>query len=175
MKTVLEIIWKGVESYKVKALMIGGQALPAFGVARQTVDVDCLVTDSDSKIFDTILTEVGYTEKERTENFVRYSHTSVYLMDVDLMLVEKETFEKMLEHSFIYQVDTTNIRIPCLSHLIALKLHAIKNNPKRELKDLGDIVELLRSNQGLIAQDELKSICAKHGPDEIYNKLESYL
>ena len=106
-----------------RSLMIGGLALPVFGVARQTVDVDCLVTDSDSKILDAVLTEVGYIETERTENFVRYSHSSVYLMDVDLVLVENDTFEKMLERSFIYRVETTNIRIPCLAHLIALKLH----------------------------------------------------
>lgn len=175
MRTVLEIIWEGIETHKATALMIGGQALPAFGVARQTVDVDCLVTDSDSKILDAVLTKAGYTETERTENFVRYSHSSVYLMDVDLMLVENDTFEKMLERSFIYRVETINIRVPCLAHLIALKLHAIKNNPKRELKDLGDIVELLRSNQEAVAKDELESICAKYGPDNIQAKLESYL
>ena len=111
MRTVLEIIWEGIEPHKATALMIGGQALPAFGVAMQTVDVDCLVTDSDSKILDAVLTEAGYTETERTENFVRYSHSSVYLMDVDLMLVDNDTFEKMLEHSFIYRVETTNIHI----------------------------------------------------------------
>jgi len=40
MKTVLEIIWNGLKTRKVAVLLIGGHALPAFGVARQTVDVE---------------------------------------------------------------------------------------------------------------------------------------
>jgi hypothetical protein len=174
-KTVLEIIGEGMAARNVPVLMIGGHALPAFGIARQTVDVDYLITDSGSKVLDDILTKTGYRETERTENFVRYSHSSIYLMDVDIMLVDSNTFEKMMERSFIYQAGTLNIRIPCLAHLIALKLHAIKNNPKRELKDLNDIVELLRNNQEDITKEELVSICSKYGSDGIYTKLESYL
>ena len=175
MKTVLEIIWDGLENRKVTSLLIGGHALAAFGVARQTLDIDCLMVDSDSGAIHAILTEVGYRETERTENFIRYSNSSIYLMDVDVMLVDRDTFNKMLPRSFIYQAGTIKARVPCLVHLIALKLHAIKNNPKRELKDLGDIVELLRSNPGKVAREELKSTCARYGPDGIYAKLESYL
>ncbi|MBI3008667.1 MAG: nucleotidyltransferase family protein [Candidatus Omnitrophica bacterium] len=175
MKTVLEIIWNGLETRNVTVLLIGGHALLALGVARQTLDIDCLMVDSDSGAIHTILTEAGYRETERTENFVRYSHSSIYLMDVDVMLVDRGTFDKMLQRSSVYQVGAINVRIPCLVHLIALKLHAIRNNPKRELKDLGDIVELLRSNQGEVTREELKSTCARYGPEGIYTKLESYL
>lgn len=175
MRTVLEIIWDGLETRNVTALLIGGHALSAFGVARQTLDIDCLMVDSDSGAIHTILTEAGYRETERTENFIRYSHSSIYLMDVDVMLVDRGTFDKMLQRSSVDKVGNINVRIPCLVHLIALKLHAIRNNPKRELKDLGDIVELLRSNQGKVPGEELKSTCARYGPDGIYAKLESYL
>ena len=175
MKTVLEIICEGLEARNVAALLIGGHALPAFGVARQTVDMDYLMVDSDSLVLHTILTKAGYKEIERTENFVRYSHSSVYLMDVDVMLVDRDTFEKMLQHSFVYKIGVVSMRIPCLIHLIALKLHAIKNNLKRELRDLSDIVELVRNNQGKIAKEELESTCIRYGPDGIYAKLESYL
>ena len=175
MKTVLEMIWEGMEARNVAVLLIGGHALPAFDVARQTVDVDCLMVDSDSRVLHAILTEAGYKEIERTENFVRYSHSSVYLMDVDVMLVDRDTFEKMLQRSFVYKIGAVSMRIPCLIHLIALKLHAIKNNPKRELRDLSDIVELLRNNQGEISKEELKATCVRYGPKGIYAKLESYL
>lgn len=175
MKTVLEIICEGLEARNTAVLLIGGHALLAFGVARQTLDVDCLMVDSDSMVLHTILTEAGYKETERTENFIRYSHSSVYLMDVDVMLVDRDTFEKMLQHSFVYKIGVVNMRIPCLIHLIALKLHAIKNNLKRELRDLSDIVELLRNNQGEIGKEELKATCMRYGPKGIYDKLESYL
>lgn len=175
MKTVFEIICGGLEARNVAALLIGGHALPAFGVARQTVDVDYLMVDSDSMVLHTILTKAGYKETERTENFIRYSHSSVYFMDVDVILVDRGTFEKMLQRSFVYKIGAVSMRIPCLIHLIALKLHAIKNNPKRELRDLSDIVELLRNNQGEIGKGELKATCMRYGPKGIYAKLKSYL
>ena len=175
MRTVHEIIWNGLETRNVVALLIGGHALPAFGVARQTIDIDCLMVDSDSKVLYDILTEAGYKETDRTKNFMRYSHSSVYLMDVDVMLVDHGTFDKMLRNSSVYQIGSVSMRVPCLEHLIALKLHAIKNNPKRELRDLADIVELLRNNQEEIAKEKLESICTRYGPDGIYAKLESYL
>ncbi len=175
MKTIHEIIWEGLEARNVTALLIGGHALLAFGVARQTLDIDCLMVDSDSEVLHTILTKAGYMETERTENFVRYSHSSIYLMDVDAMLVDRGTFDKMLQHSSVYRVGAISVRVPCLVHLIALKLHAIRNNPKRELKDLGDIVELLRSNSGKVASEELESTCVRYGPDGIYAKIKGYL
>ena len=63
MRTILEIIWNGLKTKKVAALLIGGHALPAFGVARQTIDIDCLIVDSDSKVLHDILTKAGYKEK----------------------------------------------------------------------------------------------------------------
>ncbi len=175
MRSILEIIWNGLKTRNVAALLIGGHALPAFGVARQTVDIDCLMVDSDSKVLHNILTKAGYKETDRTKNFIRYSHLSVYLMDVDVMLVNHGTFDKMLRSSSVYQIGSVSMHVPCLEHLIALKLHAIKNNPKRELRDLADIVELLRNNQKEIAKEKLKSICTQYGPNGIYAKLESYL
>lgn len=175
MKTVLEMIWEGMEARNVSSLLIGGYALPAFGIARQTIDVDCLIADSDTGVLHEILTKASYKEVDRTESFVRYSHSSIYLMDVDLMLVDSDTFKKMLETSTVYRIEKLAVRIPSFIHLIALKLHAIKNNPKRELKDLNDIVELLRNNRNKIAKKELESTCIRYGPEGIYAKLESYL
>jgi len=174
-KTVLEILSEGLADHKAECLLIGGHALPVYGVVRQTVDVDCLIVDADSPVVHDILSKAGYVEKERTDNFVRFSHPSVYLMDVDILLVDESTFSKMMKESVAYRLHAAEIRVPCLVHLIALKLHAIRNNPERELRDLGDIVELLRSNPDKVPSTELKSVCARYGPAEIYSKLEEYL
>lgn len=175
MKTVIDILAKGLAQRKVEALLIGGYALPAYGVMRQTMDVDCLMIEADIRSLDDILSKVGYVEKEKTENFVRYSHHSLYLMDVDVVFVDQSTFEKMVKKSMIYRIGEIEMRVPSLTHLIALKLHAIKNNPERENKDMGDIVELLKSNAGKISAAELQSICSRHGREGIFVKLEGYV
>ena len=149
--------------------------MPAYGVVRQTLDVDCLVVDTDSGVLHAILSKASYVEKERTENFVRYAHPSVYLMDVDILFVDYGTFDKMMQRSRSCRFGSTEIRVPCIAHLIALKLHAIRNNPERELKELGDIVALLKNNPGEVPPAELRSICDKYGPNGIHATLEGYL
>ena len=175
MKTTIDILVEGLARHKVEALVIGGYSLPAYGVMRQTLDVDCLIAETEINRLNEILSEAGYVEKEKTQNFVRYSHPSIYLMDVDIVLVDKNTFNQMMKESTVYRMGKMEIRVPSLIDLIALKLHAVKNNPERENRDMGDIVELLKSNPGNLSKAELKSICGKYGPKGSFSKLERYV
>ncbi len=175
MRTVIDILGEGLNRHNVEMLLIGGYALPAYGVMRQTLDVDCLVSETKIRHLNDILSEAGYVEKEKTENFARYSHSSAYLMDVDIVFVDQKTFEKMMKESMVYRFGKIELRVPSLMHLIALKLHAIKNNPERENRDMGDIVELLRTNPGGVSRTELESICGIYGPEGIFTKVEGYV
>jgi hypothetical protein len=96
-------------------------------------------------------------------------------MDVDVMIVDRGTFDKMFARSSGREVRSFTVRVPSMLHLIALKLHAMKNNPKRMLKDMSDIVELLRANPSVVHGDELDDVCVRYGPDGIREKLEGYL
>lgn len=175
MKTVFEILRDGLSEQGVEALLIGGYALQAYGVVRQTMDVDCVMADLDSAALAEILSRAGYSESVKTENFIRYVHTSIYLMDIDVVFVDRHTFDRMLQQSQSYCVGSVELRVPSLSHLVALKLHAMKNNPRREVRDLADIVELFRSNSDVLSADELETLCMKYGPDGIYSKMEAAL
>ena len=175
MKSVLEILADGLSKRNIQALLIGGHALQPYGVVRQTLDVDCLVADRDAGVVGQILVTAGYQERARTANFARYSHTSLYLMDVDVLLVDQATLQLMLKASRKYCMGAFEWRVPCLIHLVALKLHAVKHAPRREARDFGDIVELLRANRAEWQIEELKSLCQKYGPKDIYAKLEAAL
>ena len=62
--------------------------------------------------------------------------------------------------------------VPSLHHLIALKLHAIKNNPKIRLtRDLPDIVNLIRINELNVKNEKFKELCLKYGTEDIYHKI----
>jgi hypothetical protein len=65
--------------------------------------------------------------------------------------------------------------VPGLAQLIALKLHAIRNEPRREGRDLPDITELLRLNPGRITTGELGELCDKFGPTGIGSRLQGFL
>lgn len=175
MKTALEIVCDALNAEGTQFLLIGGFALPVYGVVRQTADVDCLVSDADDLVLGEILAAAGYGEKHRTAAFVQYEHPSLYLMDIDIMLVDADTFTKMHSAGAVHEIGTSRARVPALPHLIALKLHAIRNNPKRELKDLGDIVELLRENPSTVSSQDLAQTCQQYGPPGIFEKLQAYL
>jgi predicted nucleotidyltransferase len=175
MKTALELVCEGLARRQTPVLLIGGYALAAYDVVRQTVDVDFLIADNQEHDLHDLLLHAGYVERQRTDAFARYSHAEPVLMDVDVMLVDRDTFSKMHAKSVRQRVGGVEMQVPCLAHLIALKLHALKNNPKRELKDLGDIAALLTENAGAVPRAEMQAICQQYGPEGVFTKVEVYL
>ncbi len=175
MLTILQLLAEISEKIRVSILVIGGQALQAYGVIRQTLDVDVLIAEGDAGVLDEALRRAGYGVLAKSEIFVRYRHPSPALADLDVLYVDAQTAEKMRQMSTERQMGGAPYRVPALSHLVALKLHAIRNNPAREPRDFADIVELLRANAGTIARDDLQTLCAKYGPEGMWRKLEGAL
>ena len=156
-------------------LIVGGHALAAHGVVRQTIDVDCLIAADDAAAMHEVLSAAGYSESGRTENFVRYRHLLPRYVEIDVLLVDLSTLEKLLNASRPLKRGKHEFRVPALPHLIALKLHAIRNNPEREARDFGDIAELLRVNTGQISRGDLEELCRQFAPPGIAAKLLSLL
>jgi hypothetical protein len=156
----------------VPVLVIGGQALPAYGVVRQTVDLDCLVADEDLERLDALLRQGGFRVEERTAIFSRYRHPDPLEGDVDLLAVDRETMDAMYGRGRELRLDAISLRVPSLPHLIALKLHAARNDPRRFLRDLADIADLRRANPDLVSTDELRGLCERYGPPGSFGALE---
>ncbi|MDA3923634.1 MAG: hypothetical protein PF904_02925 [Kiritimatiellae bacterium] len=175
MKSTQQIIADGMAERGVPVLLIGGMALPAFDVVRQTVDIDCLISTGKESTLHDVLVAAGYSEVARTEMFVRYSSLSVYYYDVDVLLVDDITFDQILADSRLHDTGQCGFNVPCIEHMIMLKLHAMKNSSSRILKDLNDVVEILRANPGEVTDGKLHAICEKYGPDEVYEKIKDSL
>jgi predicted nucleotidyltransferase len=171
MQAVFDLLAKCVQPL----LIVGGQALEAHGVSRQTADVDCLIAAEDRDALDAILRGGGFLQTGMTENFARYSHPSPLVPDVDALFVDRETFGKLSANTARLRRGVHGFHVPALANLIALKLHAIRNNPAREARDLADVAELLRANPGVVASDEIKKLCARFGPPNFMAKLEPLL
>lgn len=175
MQSTLQLVASIIRSRRVKALFVGGYALNAYGVVRQTMDVDCLMTQQDAESVGKALEQDGYRLQARAETFARYRHDSPFFMDVDILFVGRDTLDKMMPDSKPFSTEEAEYRVPSLIHLIALKLHAIRNDPKRRERDLGDIAELIRLNAKEISRDELKETCLRFGPVELADAVVEYL
>jgi hypothetical protein len=175
MRTVVQLLAEISEAAGLSMLFIGGRALQAYGVIRQTLDVDVLISERQAKPLGEALRRIGYAEVVRSEIFARYRHASPDLADVDVLYLDADTADKMSRQAQACVLDGTPCRVPDLSHLVALKLHAIRQNPAREPRDFADIVELLRANPERIGRDDLRRLCAKYGPEGLGQKLEESL
>ena len=151
----------------VRVLIIGGNALIAYGSERLTQDCDCAVIALEERDFATELGKLGYVLDDRLGSFSRYVHLSRRRPVVDLMLLDAQTFEKLWLESREVELDGQSLRAPKPLHLVALKLHALKENPERMGKDWEDIKYLLETARGEWTREELAELAARYASEEI--------
>jgi len=170
--SVFHLIAAIVKETGARCVLIGGFAVNYYKVTRQTADVDFLITKDGYKKILSLLEAEGLKEDYTQEVFARLTADRPYFIDLDFMFVDKETLDKIIKDGKTVEIAEQKFIVPCLNHLIALKLHAIKHNPKiREFKDFLDIAELIKVNKIDIKSDELRVLCLKYGTEELYNKI----
>ena len=165
------IVAKASKKSAVPCILIGGFAVNFYKVTRGTRDVDFLITKGDFKKIEKALIEAGYAENFATNVAVRMSNAKD-AMDVDFMVVDEATRSKILEEGQKTEIAGSDLIVPSLNHLIALKLHAIKHGSKARLwKDLPDIIDLIKINKIDFGSAAFKDICLKFGTEEIYKNI----
>jgi predicted nucleotidyltransferase len=153
-------------------IVIGGHAVAAHGFSRTTGDLDLLVSRSDSEKWKPFLQFLGYGEFHDGGNFLQFESASADEWDIDLMLTDEQTFTRMFSETRPSQIAGGNVQIPVLEHLLALKLHALKNShTRRFLKDFEDVCNLVQANKIDMRSAEFKELVLKFGNEDLYEKL----
>jgi hypothetical protein len=157
-------------------LVIGGHAVNLYGYARETGDLDFLVSKENRPSWNELFANLGYRIINDTENFVQMASDGKNTWPVDLMFVRPTTFTPMLAASRVVELYKTSMRIPTLEHLIALKLHAIKNTRQRRfLKDFLDVENLIRINHLDIKSENVRGWFEKYATLELHEKMSAVL
>ena len=155
-------------------LVIGGHAVNLYGFARETADLDFLVCSDDRSSWMSLFADLGYHVFSDAPNFVQLASDKSAAWPVDLMFVQSATFKPMLDGSRVVEFYGTASRIPTLEHLIALKLHALKNTrPHRFLKDFLDVENLVRINHLEIKSENIRRLFEKYATMELYEKMSA--
>jgi len=86
------------------------------------------------------------------------------------MFVDGATFETMWQAAELRNFGEIRARIPCLDHLLALKLHALKQAlPHRTPRDAEDVHMLLLRHRIDLCQPHYEELFLKYATREIYD------
>lgn len=170
---ILDIVAIQARERGLRFLVIGGHAVNAYGERRQTGDVDLLCGEAERAAWLDLVTALGYSLFHEHKAFLQFSPPALENWPIDLMLVEERTLEGLLaESAEVNFGGAENVRIPSIEHLIALKLNVLEQVGKeRELKDLADIVALVRIGKLDVKDERFRMLCEKYGNANIYEKI----
>jgi hypothetical protein len=153
-------------------LVIGGNAVIAYGYPRMTRDLDLLVREDDRHAWDALIVGLEYSPHQIARVFHMYNPGPQHLPPVDLMLVDAGTFSKLSDGAPVVTMEGATVQIPALPHLIALKLHALRQGAHhRHTRDFGDIVELALINNLNLATPEYAAILDRYADTATREKL----
>jgi hypothetical protein len=166
------------EAYRreLRFLVIGGLAVNHYGYSRDTSDLDVFISQNDRAAWMELLASLGYTDYTDGGNFIQYTAPARNAWPVDLMQVLERTFAPIFAASQPANFFGVNSLVPSLEHLLALKLHALKNTRMdRFLKDFLDVENLIRINKLEITAANIRELFNKYGTDELYEKVSRSL
>jgi Nucleotidyl transferase AbiEii toxin, Type IV TA system len=153
-------------------LVIGGYAVLAHGYTRATEDLDLIVQRGQRAQWTKLLNDSEMTVKNDAATFLQFDPKDKTGMEVDLMFVSGEVFEKLDQEAVKMTVEDVQVRVVSLLHLIALKCHSFQHSKSmRRLKDMDDLVQLILINRLDLNEPELRATILKHGNADTYEKL----
>jgi hypothetical protein len=165
-------IEREASSRKLPYLVIGGYAVIAHGYPRLTFDFDLAVERTRQADWLSCVAALGYTVHHDGGAFLQL-RSSQHSWEVDLMLLNDDTFQKLFHGSVEKLAGGVTVRFPSVEHLIALKVHALKHtHTRRFLKDFQDVVELVLRNKINLADPAMRDIFTRYGSDELYEKIQ---
>ncbi len=161
-------LYQAFEREGIPLLLAGGWAVCHHGYTRYTNDIDWVCSRAD---------ETHALDLMRSLNFeivfetmaTRFRHKKhLDLLPVDLLWVSAETFAKMAATD---QRTGPRVDMPVINFesLLAMKLHALKDDKERDGRDMLDIRLLLKENKDVMTDEHLREICERFAGPNAYN------
>jgi hypothetical protein len=152
-------------------LVIGAHAVNAYGYSRETADLDLLIDKQKRDVWLSWFLSLNYRVFRDGGNFLQLTAPDESAWPVDLMLVAAPTFSAMLAESRVLEEQPAKPRIPCLEHLLALKLHALKHTRlQRFLKDFQDVLGLIECQKLDARSEKVQQLFQNMAPSSCMRK-----
>ncbi|MFQ5900753.1 MAG: nucleotidyl transferase AbiEii/AbiGii toxin family protein [Thermodesulfobacteriota bacterium] len=173
-KLVLEKLLTSFEDQNIRYALMGGFALGLWSDPRATVDIDFLVHKDDMKKVDTIMEELGYECRFKTENVTQYISPLEIFGEVDFIHAFRPPSLSMLKRVAEKKVfdETVTIKVLSVEDLIGCKVQGMANDESRKALDLSDIESLLISSAGDIDWSLIGEYFDLFGFNKLFNELK---
>jgi hypothetical protein len=151
--------------------VVGGLALHAWGLTRATVDLDLVVEEAVQGPLLRFLDVLGYERLHVSAGYSNHLHALAAMGRLDFVYVDPKTAERLFGQAVRRDIlPGLQALVPRPEHLIAMKLHAMSNDPGRALRDLADVQFLL----GLpgVDRDQMRLLFRRRGLEARFDELE---
>jgi hypothetical protein len=151
--------------------VIGALGLAARGLSRSTFDVDIVVPIEAQPRLLNFLESQGYICEHVSSGYSNHSHPDQELGRLDVVYVQGDTAQMIFDGVSMHDgPGGVSIPVPRPEHLAAMKVFAIKNNPRRVLQDLEDLQQILRLPG--VDRDEIVAYMKKNDMEALLDRLE---
>jgi hypothetical protein len=123
--------------------VVGAFGLHAYGLTRATLDLDLATESAAQPKLVAFLESLGYETLYRSAGYSNHVHALPDLGRLDFVYVESETARVLFSGGTVLQLGEHRVPVPRPEHLVAMKVHAMKNDPSRTLREMADIQFLL--------------------------------
>jgi hypothetical protein len=163
-----------IQQNQLSALIIGGHAVICYGVPRATFDLDFLARKEQRHLWSQFMIAQGYSLFHESETFQQWSPPQSRIA-VDLMLVDEETWNKMHSAAKAFSITEHTFLVAKPTHLIALKLHAMKYRPKAlASKDWRDILDLIHTCKLNPAEESIRKLVERYASTETLKEYKAH-
>ena len=167
---LLAAIARTAEERSLPYLLIGGLAVVEHGYGRTTDDIDFMICRPDRPAWVELFASVGYRPWHNGGSFMQFEPVAGRGLPLDTMLTNESTFTQLHAGAVRRPVMGVEVPLPSLSHLLALKFHAIRHTRgSRGMKDMGDVASLIEVNRVDVTTPEFRQLCDKYGTAELYD------
>ncbi len=152
LKKVLHILVKEFGKENINYALIGGFAMGAYRMGRNTLDIDFLIAIEDIEKVDAIMNNLSYKKVHATKDVSQYVSSIELFGEIDVLHAQRIISKEMLKNSITKEVFDKKLKVRVLlpEDIIGLKIQAIANNPKRKAKDTLDIEDIISHFKGAI-------------------------
>ncbi len=152
LKKILLILTKEFEKQEINYALIGGFAMGAYRMGRNTLDINFLIAIEDMKKVNAILHDLSYKKIHTTKDVSQYTSPVELFGEIDILHAQRTISKEMLKNSIIKEVFDGKFKVKVLlpEDIIGLKIQTIANNPARKAKDTLDIEDIVSHFKGKI-------------------------